>query len=324
MSRVTSLTSMPEKELNRWIRRIALLFVVLLVAFVAFYAVDRFRMPQPTIIDKQLATLEDAVRANPADTVSRGKLADLYYADKRFQDAITQYTALIDVKSDVELASLGRANCYMQLKQYDQAATDFQVVIKIAATGEMANVDPNLESAYYNLGLVALAKNDPKVAIDNLNLALKITRTDADALNAIGQAYLADNQLDKAIESLRGAIALVPAGWADPYQTMAKAYTAQAKPELATWANAMAMLESGDWSGAESQLNTLTSGPAKVEAMIGLGILYEQKGDLGTAGSWYSKALAADPSNIVAQMGLKRAGGTVPSNALPSATPGAS
>ncbi len=43
MSRVTSLTSMSDQQLNRWIKRIALLFFVVLIAFVAFYAVDRFR-----------------------------------------------------------------------------------------------------------------------------------------------------------------------------------------------------------------------------------------------------------------------------------------
>ena len=46
MSRVTSLTNMPEEQLNRWIKRIALLFVVVLIAFVAFYVIDRFRMPR--------------------------------------------------------------------------------------------------------------------------------------------------------------------------------------------------------------------------------------------------------------------------------------
>ncbi len=322
MSRVTSLTSMPEKELNRWIKRIALVFVVLLVAFVAFYAVDRFRMPQAQLADKTLTALEDAVRANPADTVSRGKLADTYYAKKRFADAITQYTALIDVKADVELASLGRAKCYVQLKQYDLAKPDFLAVIAIATTGEMANVDPILEEAYYNLGTIELAKGNPQGAIEPLQRALAITRTDADALNALGEAYVAADKADLAIEQLRKAIALVPAGWAAPYQTMAAAYTKLGKTELAGWANAMAMLESGDASGAEAQLMKLVDGPANVEAMVGLGILFEEKGDLTASGSWYAKVLAVDPTNTLAQFGIKRVGGVVPSNALPSASAG--
>ena len=76
MSRVTSLTSMPEAQLNRWIKRIGLLLIVGIVAFVAFYAVDRFRASPAPIVDQQLVALEEAVRADPADTTSRGKLAD--------------------------------------------------------------------------------------------------------------------------------------------------------------------------------------------------------------------------------------------------------
>ncbi len=321
MSRVTSLTSMPEKELNRWIKRIALLFVVLLVAFVAFYAVDRFRMPQPAMIDKQLSALEDAVRANPADTVSRGKLADMYYTKKRFTDAITQYTALIDAKSDVELASLGRARCYLELAQYDQAKQDFQTVVTIAQAGEMANVDPNLEAAYYNLAQIETAKGNPAGAIDFLKAALKITRTDADALTALGEAYIANNQADLALEPLRKAIALVPGGWAAPYQALGQAYTKLGKTALAGWANAMATYKSGDHASAEAQLNALVDGEANVEAMLGLGVISEQKGDLAAASSWYTKVLAADSSNLIAQMGLKRTGATG-SSAAPSATAG--
>ena len=83
MSRVTSLTSMPEAQLNRWIKRIGLLLIVGIVAFVAFYAVDRFRAPTAPIIDREMAAMEEAVRADPADIASRGRLADLYLAAKR-------------------------------------------------------------------------------------------------------------------------------------------------------------------------------------------------------------------------------------------------
>ena len=55
-------------------------------------------------MDQKLAALEEAVRAEPADARIRGQLADLYFAKGRFEDAIAQYTALIDAKKDVDLA----------------------------------------------------------------------------------------------------------------------------------------------------------------------------------------------------------------------------
>ncbi len=107
MSRVTSLTNMPEEQLNRWIKRIALLFVVVLIAFVAFYVIDRFRMPTAEIVDQQLVAMEEKVRAEPENIAARGLLADTYAAKGRYEDAIVQYTLLIDADQEVELASLG-------------------------------------------------------------------------------------------------------------------------------------------------------------------------------------------------------------------------
>jgi tetratricopeptide (TPR) repeat protein len=308
---------MPEKELNRWIRRIALIFVVLLIVFVAFYAIDRFRAAPAPIVDQQITALEAKVRADPADAVARGQLADAYFAKKRFQDAITQYTALIDAKKDVELASRGRGDAYRELQQWDQAIADYNVVIGIGLTGEMANVDPSLEAAYYGLGVVAIAQGKPADAIEHLKKALLIQRTDADALNLLGAAYVAANQPEQALEPLRSAIALVPVGWAEPYKTLSGAYTKLGKPELAAWANAMALLESGDPAGAEAELLKLVSGPAAAEATTSLGLLKEVGGDTAAAAEWYRKALALDSGNVPAQMGLKRV-------SAPVATPAAS
>jgi tetratricopeptide (TPR) repeat protein len=322
MSRVTSLTNMSDAQLNRWIKRVGLLLLIGLVAFVAFYAVDRFRMPAAPIVDQQVTKLEDAVRANPADNVSRGRLADLYFAKGRFDDAITQYTALIDAKKDVELASLGRGNSYRQLKRWDEAIADYKKVIEIGNQGEMANVDPSLEASYYALGAIALAQGKPADAIDPLTKALAIQRTDADALNTLGAAYVQLGQPDKAIEPLSKAIALVPAGWAEPYTNLAAAYSKLGKPELAAWANAVAQMESGDRAGAEAALLKLVDGPAGLEAMVSLGVLKEIQGDSGAAADWYRKALAKDATSVSAQMGLKRvSGGDRPASAAPSASP---
>ena len=43
MFRVTSPTKMDDRQLSRWIKRTLLLLVVGTIAFVAFYALDRWR-----------------------------------------------------------------------------------------------------------------------------------------------------------------------------------------------------------------------------------------------------------------------------------------
>ena len=105
----------------------------------------------------------------------------------------------------------------MGLGQLDAAAKDYQAVVDIAKGGEMANVDPMLEAAYYSLGSIAMQQGKPADAIASLEKALAIKRSDADALYLIGTAYVATGETDKAETALRAAVAFVPIGWSEPY-----------------------------------------------------------------------------------------------------------
>jgi tetratricopeptide (TPR) repeat protein len=306
MSRVTSLTNMPEAELNRWIRRIALLFVVVLVAFVAFYAVDRFRAPAAPILDRELTALEDAVRADPADLASRGRLGDLYLAANRYDDAIAQYTEIIGTGKQDEAGYVSRGRAYELKGDLDAAAADYAKVVEIASPNEMANVDPMLQTSYYGLGAIALQQEKPQEAVDYLLKALAIKRTDADAMNLLGAAYVQVGTPEKAIEPLRKAVMFVPVDWPDPYQTLAAAYTAMGDTDLAEWANAMVAGQTGDVEGAIRRLEAMADGDAALDARIGLGLLAESQGDDVTATTWYRKALELDPENTSAQLGLSR------------------
>jgi tetratricopeptide (TPR) repeat protein len=311
MSRVTSLTNMPEEKLNRWIKRIALLFVVVLVAFVAFYAIDRFRAPAPAIADQQLAAAEAAVQADPADIPARGRLADLYTANGRYQDAIVQYDAILESGKETQLAHFGRAYAYKGLGELDKAAADYQVVVDIASQGEMANVDPVLNAAYYGLGEIAMKQSRYQDAITNLEAAARIKRSDADTLNLLGAAYLAAGEHEKAVDTTRKAIAFVPLGWSEPYETLAAAYEKLGQADSAEWAAAMAEISSGQVDEAKTRLLALADGPLALDAAIGLGIAFESQNELTSAAEWYGKALAIDPENAAAKLGFERTANTV-------------
>jgi tetratricopeptide (TPR) repeat protein len=303
MFRVTSLTEMPEAQLNRWIRRIGLLFLVLLVAFVAFYVFDRYNpIQQASLTDQQIAAQEQKVQANPADIVSRGALADLYVKAARWQEAVAQYDAIIATGKDEELARYGRAKAYEALQNPDAAAADWQRVIEIAAAGEMAGQDPRLALAYYRFGMIEIGKGDTQTGVDNLVKSLAITRTDADTLYALGNGYTTLGQLDKAIESFKKATAFVPIGWPG----LATAYGKQGDTAMATWATAMADLAQGDPATAEAQLRTLLDGPAAQDAAMGLGLVAESRGEGEDAVAWYQRVLDKDPSNTAAMLALSR------------------
>jgi tetratricopeptide (TPR) repeat protein len=307
MFRVTSLAKLPsDQQLDRLIRRVGLILLVAAIAFVAFYAFDRWRPAAPSMVDREITRLETAVREAPEDVALRGQLADTYAIAGRYDEAIVLYGQILETGKADELAYFGRARAYQQLGELDSAVTDFLAVVEIAKGGEMAHVDPTLNVAYYSLGEIALAQEKTTDAITYLTQAIAIKRSDADALNLLGTAYVRNGEPDKAIEPLRNAIAFVPLGWSEPYLTLAEAYAATGDPARAEWANAMADLSSDNPAGAETRLLAIVDGPLALDASIGLGLINEMRGDTLAAADWYRKALAVDPENAEARLGLTR------------------
>lgn len=322
MFRVTSLAKMDDRQLNRLIKRVALILVAGTVVFTGFYILDRWRPATAPIVDQRLAALEQQARDTPDDIAVRGTLADTYVAKGRYADAIVQYNLILDTgKADVP-AKYGRAGAYMGLGQFDEAARDYQAVVDTAKGGERANVDPMLQASYYSLGSIAMKQNRPADAIINLEKALAIKRSDADALYLIGTAYVATGATDKAETALRAAVAFVPIGWSEPYVALADGFTKAGKTAEAEWAGAMADLATGKPELAEPRLLAIAGSDAAVDAAIGLGLLYETTGNTAAAAEWYGEALAKSPDNAAARLGMSRVGSSA--TALPALpTPGA-
>lgn len=327
MAPIASLTKIPEQQLDRFTRRIGVILLAGLVVFTAFYLFDRWRPPAPTIVDQNVARLEAAVRADPSDVSLRGQLADAYVIAERYTDAIASYDTILATEptEDVaELAYFGRAKAYQATDQLDAAKQDFQAVVDIARKGEMAHVDPMLNAAFFGLGSIALAQELPADAIQYLSAAVAIKRSDADALNLLGQAYVANGEPARAIEPLRSAIAFVPIGWSEPYATLAAAYEATGDAARAEWALAMVDLSNEEPDAARQRLLALVDGPVALEATIGLGLIAEMAGDSPTAADWYRAALELDSTNAAARLGLSRVALPEASGALPALpTPGA-
>jgi tetratricopeptide (TPR) repeat protein len=272
-------------------------------------------------VDRQLSALEQQVRDTPDDVAVRGTLADTYVAKGRFEDAIVQYNLILETGKADELAKYGRAGAYMALGRLDEAAADYQAVVEIAKGGEMANVDPMLQASYYSLGSIAMQQGRPAEAITFLEKALAIKRSDADSLYLIGTAYVATGETEKAEAALRSAIAFVPVGWSEPYVALAEAFTKAGRTAEAEWAGAMADVATGKPELAEPRLLAIVDSDAALDVAIGLGLLYETKGDTAAAAVWYGKALAMSPDNAAARLGMSRVGPVA--TALPALpTPG--
>jgi tetratricopeptide (TPR) repeat protein len=306
MSRVTSLASISDQQLDRLIRRIGLLLLIGTVVFVGFYMFDRWRPPQPSMVTREMAALELAVRENPADIASRGRLADVYVIARMYPEAIAQYDAILVTGQADKAAYLGRGKAHQASGALAAAGADFQAVVDMSKDAEMANVDPMLQAAYFWLGRIALDQGRSAEAVTALSAAVQINRADADTIYLLGTAYVGTGDTDKAVEMLRRAIAFVPYGWPEPYISLEQAYAAAGDTAMAGWAGAMAAFAAGDDVTAEAGLLSILEGAAAVDARIGLGLVMEGRGEPEAAAAWFRQALALDPENRAAQLALAR------------------
>ncbi len=326
MMRVARPTTISNRAINRLIMVVGLVVLAGAAAFALFYWNDRHVNSGPSIADQTVAAAEAAVQKSPNDAQARDHLAAAYVSANRLQDGIAQFGEALKIDGSDRAALLGRGIVYIKAGQLDEARADLQKFIDGNGTGEFAKTDPQLEQAYYEMGLVQLGKGDPTGAAATLQKALAINGADADALYSLGQALDKSGDPTKAVSALKLAVAFVPTGWCEPYQELGAAYTNLKQADGISWANGMVAFCQGDLTGAKAALQPLTNGAMKVDALMGLGYVAAQQGDNTAAATYFGQVLAIDPSNQSAAIALNSIGAKL--SAAPSAAaspiPGAS
>ena len=321
MHSTNRLAAPSDRFTNRLIVACVLVLAIGIPLIAAVYALDRFRPAGPSLVERDIAVAEQAVRENPNLLSARLALADAYSKAERFGDAVAQFDQILATEPDAGRALLGRGSANISLDQLDAAKADFEKVVALAKGGEMAKYDPQLESAYFSLGVIALRQGLPQESVVALAEAIKINRTDADALHLLGTALLQAGQPERAVSATRQAIALVPVDWCEPYAQLSAAYTALGDTAGARYGAAMGTFCEGQPQAAAAALQPLVDGPHAVDALIGLGLIAESGNDAAAARDAYSRALEANPGNFAATTGLARVGGST-SSAAPDGTPG--
>lgn len=320
MNASQTLSKMSDRTLRRATVSVALALLIGIPLVAAFYWLDRHPSAGPTLGERTIATAEEAVRNSPNDLGLRNHLAAAYVSANRFDDGIAQFTQVLNAESANRAALLGRGLAYVaQAKldptkvdtaKLDLGATDFQALIDAAKAGEFAQTDPQLEQAYYELGVIALLEHRAADAVTSLTAALKINGGDADALYSFGVALVQTGDATKGITAMRQAVAFVPIGWCDPYRGLVDGYTA-AKDTIGTqWATGMVAMCDGKLTEAKAALQPLAAGPMKVDALVGLALVAVKAGDNAAAASLYRQVLAIDPNNTSASIGLGQLGQT--------------
>ena len=290
-----------------------MVLVVGVAAFGFMYYQDQYAVKAgPSMVDLQIQGAEAAVKKAPNNIGSRLQLAAAYQIDKRYDDELNQYSEILKADKTNRSALLGRGGALMAKGDLDGAASAYHKITASARTGEFAGADPQLQEARYYLGSIALTQGKTKEAITELTAALRIVRSDSDALYLMGVARLKNGEPKLAVDALKQALLFVPTGWCEPYTQLASAHVKLGEAPQAAYAGAMANFCLKKATDAKSQLKTLITGPMKLEALLGLGLIAETESNNEESISWYKKALTVDPANTNALASLSRLGVAFP------------
>jgi tetratricopeptide (TPR) repeat protein len=315
---------MRDRTLDRLIR----IGLAIVVIGVGFEVADRFfdlrGNDEPSLLERQITAAEDAVRAKPNEIGLRLRLAEVYRAADRSDDALAQYDEVLKLESVQGTALLGRGEVLAEQGDNAAAIKAYKKLIGEAGGEEFAGVNPQLAGAHYGLGSVLLEEGRAKKAMKEARQAVEVEPTDADALYLLGAAAVEAGSPRPAVKALRQAVLFVPSGWCEPYERLAEAYADLGRKAFAEYAEAMVDLCEERPEEASSRLRPLTSGPVAVDAMLGLGMAAEAESKRTAAVRWYRKVLAADAGNFNARANLGRLAGSQPgTDSLPPEHPGA-
>ena len=299
--------------LERWLRRGVLLAaglaLVLGLAVAVILVRDQLVSSSPSALEREEQELREAILENPEAPGLRVSLANLYLQEKRYSESIAQYREALKADEDQQDALLGLGMAYRGTGDSDQAITVFTRLIELNEDNQYAGVDLRLEAVHYYLGEIYLDRNESDKAIEELQAALAIEPTDADALYLLGNAVRAQGEYEAAVAIYGLATSFVP-DFKEAYEGMAEAAEKQGDSLTATYASAMAGLFSDRVEAAVRDLEEVVEqSPDHAGAYFGLGYGYEQLGQREKAVAAYRQSVEVDSRQYAAQSGLARLGG---------------
>lgn len=297
------LTTIPESWLRRAILVAAGALILVCAGIVVTVARDQFFSSSTSEAELQVGEMEQAVRDNPNDADLRVSLANAYLSEGRYDAAIEQYKEALKQNPSRVDAVFGAGLAYKQKGDAEQALAFLSNFVEL---NKDKPADERVEAAHYYLGELYLQKGDAQTAVKELQAALAIKPTDADAIFLLARAVEALGEYADAVDLYGLATTFVP-DFVEAYQGMAQAADKAGDDHRATFGRAMAKLFSGDVGGGVKDLEGLVEEtPDDGLAYWGLGYGYELQGKTEEAVAAYQKALAADPEQFMAEDALTR------------------
>lgn len=254
--------SVLDRRLDRLIKIVVFLLVVVSLAFGAYYYYFQYSQGKMSTKERLIDQAKTFVRQNPRNAEARVRLGVLYAEQGKYDEAIAQYNQALKLVYDNQGGLVFRGVAYMNKGDNKAALESFKKEIKYYKNTAQAKSNDYLEQAYYYSGLIFWKNKDHDQAIEYLKSALEIRKTSADTHSWLGKVYLDKGLIDEAIKSFNEALKYDPR-YADAHLGLGQAYEKKNDKEKAIAAYKEVLKISPDSNMAREALDRLTGGGKK-------------------------------------------------------------
>jgi Flp pilus assembly protein TadD len=151
--------------------------------------------------DDALADLTRYLEKYPFDTSSRRQRAEINQGRKRFQEALEDWTALIESNPEVAWLHESRAACYEGLSKPELAKADRLQAVKVGANNPV-----HLNNLAWSLATGPVGQRDLAKATELIQRAVAMDLENSTCLNTLGVIQYRNGQFAQAIATLEKSL----------------------------------------------------------------------------------------------------------------------
>ena len=283
------------------------LILIVLIVFAGYYYWDRYvYLDDRNPLEIGILNLEEQVRADSDSIEARLALAEGYFREQQYTQAIGQAQQVLDVYPGSERAQFILGMAYFYSGDTSAGVATLEEFTDKRRNSSMAKSDQTFQASLYYLGEGYLALGRPEDAVSALTEAIDISPTDADAVYQLGNAYQDLGKCELAIESYTRAVSFVP-DFLEAYQGLEQCYKKLDMAGHVHYAGGMVAYSTKEYSEALTDLEQATQMlPNFGPAFVGLGLVQEELGELEAAITSLEHALDLDPESFLASNSLQR------------------
>lgn len=278
--------------------------------------------------------LERSIAKTPNDIGLRVKLAQAYSVAGRDRDAVKQYKVVLTAQKDHVPALTGLGFIALKQKEYRTGEGYYRKIVDVLKAKPSRSNEPLLENAYFYLATALMEQKQYEEAASYYKAALRLRRDASDTHYALAVTLRELGADDGYRESLENALLFDPkmpeanydyglllladgdnAGAAEHFRSSTSAAPGIAKPreeldKLGPFDKrleaARALMKSDPEKALIEARIAAALEPDSVDALVVLGLAYEESGDKKKATEAYRRALARDANSAEAKSGLER------------------